>query len=139
MPCPGAGRVNGGIRPRAAYSALRLERPCLVGEHDRDAVADRVGELGGAADQLLALGVIFERRLGERADQDLEELRIDGAGGPDAVAHRGWVAHCSERPLPPGSRASDISVMATSVSARPRRAGASRRACFSAVPNGAIM
>jgi hypothetical protein len=37
--------------------------------------------LGGAV-VLLRLRVIFEGRLGERADQDLEKLRVDGARGP---------------------------------------------------------
>src|SRR5215218_2015901 len=54
-----------------------LDWPRLLGKHDRDAVADRVSELGGARDQLLLLGIILERRLGERAYEDLEKLGID--------------------------------------------------------------
>src|ERR1041384_5426181 len=120
--------VSGSMITRAPRRSC-LQRPRLVGEHDRDAVADGVGELGGTADQLLALGVVFERRLGERADQDLEELRIDDAGRPDRIVHPFRLRYCKDRPLPPpGSPASDISVIATSVSARLLRSGASRRA-----------
>src|SRR5215208_4607829 len=54
-----------------------LEWPRLLRKHDRDAVADGISELGGARDQFLLLGIIFERRLGERAHEDLEKLRID--------------------------------------------------------------
>src|SRR5205085_717315 len=46
-----------------------------------DAIADRVGELGRARDQLLLLGIVFERTLGQRADQDFQEFWIDAAGG----------------------------------------------------------
>src|SRR5437660_10906993 len=53
----------------------------FFGQHDRDAVADRIGELGGARDQLLLLRIVFERALGQRADQNFQELRIDAAGG----------------------------------------------------------
>src|SRR5262245_35042194 len=53
----------------------------FFGQHDRDAGADRIGELGGARDQLLLLRVVFERALGQRADQNFQELRIDAAGG----------------------------------------------------------
>src|SRR5262249_30732290 len=63
-------------------AAWSLQRACLFGEHDRNAVADRIGELGGARDQLLSLGVVFERALGERADEDFEQFGIDAAGGP---------------------------------------------------------
>src|SRR5208337_881906 len=42
-------------------------------------VADRIGEMSLAGDQLLALRVIFERRLGQRTDQNLEETRIDAS------------------------------------------------------------
>src|ERR1700719_2906238 len=58
-----------------------IELPGFFRQHDRDAVADRISELCGARDQLLLLGVIFQRTLGERAHQDLQELGIDGTGG----------------------------------------------------------
>src|SRR5215218_11066339 len=66
-----------------AYWQVRwsIQPPRLFRQHDRDAVADRVGELGGTRDQLLLLGVVFKRALGQRADQDFQELRIDAAGG----------------------------------------------------------
>src|SRR5215472_8497150 len=51
--------------------------PCLVDQHDRDAVADRVGEPGLLADQLLGFAVIAQRRLAQRTDQDLEQPRVD--------------------------------------------------------------
>src|SRR3954452_21014714 len=58
-----------------------VQPPRFLRQHDRDAVADRISELGGARDQLLLLGVVLQRALGQRAHQDFEQLRIDGAGG----------------------------------------------------------
>src|SRR3954471_15285785 len=58
-----------------------IQPPRLFGQHDRNAVADRIRELGGARDQLLLLAVVFKRALGERAYQDFEKLRIDAGGG----------------------------------------------------------
>src|SRR5580704_2645053 len=58
-------------------------------QHDGDAVADRVGELCGARDQLLLGGVVFEWPLGQRAHENLQKFRIDGVGR--AVTKR--VAH----------------------------------------------
>src|SRR3954452_16047069 len=49
----------------------------LLGQHDRHAVADRIGEAGGAADQLSGGPVILQRRAGDRTDQHLEQARID--------------------------------------------------------------
>src|SRR2546423_15524517 len=66
------------LRP-AHEMLIQLAR--LFGQHDRNAVADRIGELGGARDQLLLLAVIFERPLGEWAHEDFEQFRIDAAGG----------------------------------------------------------
>src|SRR5439155_10511461 len=56
-----------------------IDLPCLFRQHDRDAVANRIGELGRARDQLLPRRIEFERALGHRTDQDLEQLWIDGA------------------------------------------------------------
>src|SRR3979490_234561 len=73
-----------GSSPRmTTVSFLRasIQPARLFGQHDRDAVADRIAELGGARDQLLLLAVVFERALGERADEDFEQLGIDAAGG----------------------------------------------------------
>src|SRR3954468_5672980 len=58
-----------------------IQPPRLFGQHDRNAVADRIGELGGTRDQLLLLAVVFQGALGERANQDFEQLGIDAAGG----------------------------------------------------------
>src|SRR4029078_1675122 len=63
-----------------------IQPPRFLGQHDRDAIADRIGELGGARDQLLLVAVAFQRTLGDGADQHLEQLRIDAAGG--AVGRR---------------------------------------------------
>ena len=38
-----------------------VQGPRLFGQHDRDAVADRIGELRAAADQFLAAGIVIER------------------------------------------------------------------------------
>ncbi len=51
----------------------------LVDQHDRNAVADRESQVSAVADQFLAFGVIAQRRLGQRADQDLQQFRIGGA------------------------------------------------------------
>src|ERR1700730_15157961 len=58
-----------------------IERARLLGQHDRNAVADRIGELGRTRDQFLLVHVVFERPLGQRADEDFEQLGIDTAGG----------------------------------------------------------
>src|SRR5262249_29600724 len=54
--------------------------PRLVDQHDGDPVADRIGEPGLVADQLLRLAVIPQGRLGQRADEDFEKARIDLGG-----------------------------------------------------------
>src|SRR6202048_2473566 len=57
-----------------ARTRISLDLPRLFRQHDRDAVADRIGELGRARDQLLLRGVELERPLGQRTDQDLQQL-----------------------------------------------------------------
>src|SRR5207248_2173075 len=52
----------------------------LIDQHDRDAVADRVGEPRFLADQLLRGAIIAQRSFGQRADQNLQQLRIDVGG-----------------------------------------------------------
>ena len=120
---------------------LVVELPRLLLQHDRDAVADRIGEARGAADQLLAGLVVDERGLGARANQDLEQARIDPvpARRPWALGLVGsWpcarLPHCSVEPEPPAPAASSISASATSTSARALRSGASSSACFSSGP-----
>src|SRR4029077_10932588 len=50
--------------PRARNDDELVQPPGFLGQHDRDAVADRIGELGRARDQFLLLGVIFQPPLG---------------------------------------------------------------------------
>src|SRR5438270_13478316 len=78
-PCEVTKTWMAGTSPAMTNSSI--QPPRLFGQHDRNAVADRIGELGGARDQLLLLAVVFERALGERADEDFEQLGIDAAGG----------------------------------------------------------
>src|SRR6185503_10246794 len=61
------------------FANSSLDLPCLFRQHDRDAVADRIREFCGARDQFLPGRIEFQRTLGHRADQDLEQLRVDGA------------------------------------------------------------
>src|SRR6478735_3699125 len=58
-----------------------LDLPCLFRQHDGNAVADRVGEFGGARDQFLPRAVEFQRPLGQRTDEDFQKLWIDGTVG----------------------------------------------------------
>src|SRR5271165_4532202 len=48
------------------------QRACLLDEHDRYPVADRVGEAGLFADQLLCFPIVAQRRFGQWADQNLK-------------------------------------------------------------------
>src|SRR5262249_59010292 len=66
----------------------------LFGQHDRDAGADRIGELGGARYQLLLLRIIFKRTLGQRADQNFQELRIDAASWALGRSGHGSTPNC---------------------------------------------
>src|SRR5262249_32787334 len=59
-----------------------LQPACFLGQHDRDAVADRIGELGLAGDQLLFGRVIFKRPFGDRAHEDFQQFRIDAVWRP---------------------------------------------------------
>ena len=63
---------SGGLRARSVF-----ELAGFFLQHDRDAVADRVGEPGRARDQFLLRPVVFEPPLGDGADQNFQELRID--------------------------------------------------------------
>src|SRR6059058_624082 len=56
-----------------------LDLPRLFRQHDRNAVANGISELGRARDQFLPGRIEFERALGHRTDQDLQQLWIDGA------------------------------------------------------------
>src|SRR5713101_2038081 len=76
------------VPPAFTQAPLRLRRtlgrhlvfaqlPRLVDQHDRDAVANRIGEPRLLADQLLGFAVVAQWRLGQRADEDLEQSRVD--------------------------------------------------------------
>ncbi|EGE57265.1 hypothetical protein RHECNPAF_4460036 [Rhizobium etli CNPAF512] len=114
--------------------ALFVEAPRLGHQHDRNAVADRIGKARLFRNQFVVFAIVGQPALGERADQELQQFRIDAA--QFFVHGRVYCRTVSESPK---TRASTISVMAISVSARVLRSGASRRACFSAGPNGDIM
>src|SRR5439155_27301933 len=55
-----------------------LDLPRLFRQHDRNAVANGISELGRARDQFLPGRIELERALGHRTDQDLQQLWIDG-------------------------------------------------------------
>src|SRR5579862_1312167 len=63
---------------RAARMGTLINLARLFRQHDRDAVADRIGEFRGARDQLLLRRIVFERAFGHRADQDFQQLGVDG-------------------------------------------------------------
>src|SRR6187549_1566630 len=65
--------------PSDASLTSSLDLPRLFRQHDRDAVANGISELGRARDQFLFRRVEFQRTLGQRADQNLQQLWIDGA------------------------------------------------------------
>src|SRR5262245_62057978 len=73
---PGLRRISCG---QGSADSVVIQLPGFFDQHDGDAVADRVGEARGAGDQLLALGVIDQRLLGQGADQDLQQFGIDAA------------------------------------------------------------
>src|SRR5215472_10834348 len=64
-------------RPAALFVG---ELAGFLGQHDRNAVADRIGESGFATDQLLPFAIVDQRRLRHRADENLEKLGIDVHG-----------------------------------------------------------
>ena len=74
--------------------ALILQLAGFLRQHDGDAVADRIGQAGLAADQFVGGAVVFQRRLGQRADQNLQQAGIDGrirmgqvrACGPSSIS-----------------------------------------------------
>src|SRR3954449_11308394 len=52
-------------------SFILAELARLVGQHDRNAVADRIGEARRLGDELLLVPIVMKARLGHRADQKL--------------------------------------------------------------------
>src|SRR6185312_13007247 len=68
-------------RPRPARVARMgglLDFPRFLRKHDRNAVPNGISEFGRARDQLLLCGVVLQRTLGHRTDQDFEQFGIDG-------------------------------------------------------------
>ena len=129
-----AGRLVGAHR--LGDRLVLVQRPRLVHQHDRDAVADRIGEPGLLADQLLALAVVAQRPLGQRADQHFQQLGID-RGGPDARpcqcarAESGRILCRRARPSAtarsaPGSAGRDRPLRAAPASRRARTGRSSR-------------
>src|SRR5579875_474759 len=132
---------------QASFQPARFLR-----QHDRNHVANGIGKLGLARDQLLPFGVVFERALRQRTDENLQQFRIDAARGTFGGrrgGHGRLPGHSATGIVKRGDRgygywsfdsltafflASSISVIAIRTSARVFRSGASRRACFSAVP-----
>src|SRR4030067_1956261 len=65
-------RVRARLLMRAPLGLLALalvELARFLGQHDGNAVADRIGEARGAADPLPTLGIVVERGLGHRTEQ----------------------------------------------------------------------
>src|SRR6516165_4921042 len=70
-------RAPSGLRRGLRRLLVVAQPPRLVDQHDRDAVADRIGEPRLLADQLLGFAVVAQRRLAQRTDEDLEQSRVD--------------------------------------------------------------
>src|SRR5262245_63816430 len=70
-----------GCPTRSGQSLCLLQRPRFLRQYDRDAVADRIRQFCRAGNQLLLLGIVFQRALGEGADEDFQKLWINAAGG----------------------------------------------------------
>src|SRR5579859_1434508 len=120
---------------------MSIDRPRLFLQHDRNAVADRIGELGRMRDQFVVLLIPDQRLLGLGTDQDLQQLGIrllvrtvgrravNGSGPLEAGPASAYCSGVSPDVL---LLASSISVTAIKISARVFRSGASSMACFSA-------
>src|SRR5262249_39880660 len=65
-----------GSRGQSLGCLLRRNFPRLVLEHDRNAVLDRVAEAARLADELALRLAVEEGPLAQRADQQVEELRV---------------------------------------------------------------
>src|SRR5687767_6884877 len=127
-------RSSSGVKP----CRLILQAARLLLQEDRDAVADGKRQPCGAADQLLPLAVIFERRLCHRADQDFQEFRVDGPAAAGRPFRHLVPPHCIGAAGAFAS-ASAISVMAIRILARSAWSADSSSACFSAGPHGLII
>src|SRR5690606_16775637 len=72
--------------PRFRDALVLVQGARLVDQHERNAVADRIGEARLLAEQLLARAVVAQRPLGQRTDQKVEELGVDRIGS-GRIAH----------------------------------------------------
>src|SRR4051794_20802462 len=73
------GTASNANAPTAAPArTVSLDLARFFRQHDRNAVADRVREFGGSRDQLLTGRIEFQRSLGQRTDQNLQQFWIDG-------------------------------------------------------------
>ena len=54
--------------------------PRFIHQHDRNAVPDGIGELCAARDKLLLFRIIFQRPLGQGADEDFQQFGVYGCG-----------------------------------------------------------
>src|SRR5262249_24898230 len=57
-------------------TASLVELARRLGQHDRNAIANRIGQPRFAADQFASLAIIFHWPLGEGANQDLKQSGI---------------------------------------------------------------
>src|ERR1035437_699648 len=98
-----AGAAHSTAATMTRWSVRTLERRCLIDEHHRNVVADRIPKLARLAIERRLAFAILERALAARADQDFEKSwcerhgwRLEGmVGSIDAVAEaskRGSVA-----------------------------------------------
>jgi len=56
---------------------LVVETAGFIHQHDGNAFTDGISQAGLGADQLLRRAVVFQRPLGQGADQYFQQLRID--------------------------------------------------------------
>ena len=106
--------------PGRAHSPS-LERAGLLGQHHRHAVAHRIGQPRGAADQLAARrGRTSSGALGHRTDQHLQQARIDLGRGSEAVSVMASVLlqRTAARRRRPHGPAASISIRAIRASRR---------------------
>ena len=98
----------GGARSRSALTATRLRpssAPRLFRQHDRHAVADRIGQLGALADQLAARGRISGPRVTGQTRTSSRRGSTSEAAGRRSWASSPTAAYCMSRVvIAPGRR-----------------------------------
>src|SRR5690606_48047 len=128
-------QAMGGRQPPCRGAAsVRLDLPCFAHQHDRDAVADRERQPGGARHQLLLCRVVMQGGVGHRADQRLEHVAVEAGGGRGAGG--GVLGQCSVSSSSSPPPCSAYSSSPSSIARRAARSGASSSACFSSTPSG---